>query len=59
MWIENGFHTARGQMVSNADLWRGIADRTRIHIMNAVLTKEHAYTDWAQKILLQKYGNAQ
>lgn len=58
-WIKNGFHTARGQLVSNTDLWRSIADRTCIHIINAVMTKEHAYTDWAQKTLLQKYGNAQ
>ena len=58
-WIKNGFHTARGQMVSNADLWHEVADRTCRHIMNAVLTKEHLYTGWAHEALLKKYGKAQ
>ncbi len=58
-WRENGFQTARGRPLANADLWRSVADLSRKHLMNAVCTRYHKYTNWAEDELRKKYGRAQ
>lgn len=58
-WRENDFKTARGRPLANADLWRSVADLTRKHLVNAILTRHHTYSDWAEDELRKKFGKAQ
>lgn len=58
-WRQNGFKTAKGKPLANADLWRGVAGLARGHLVNAVLTRHHQYTNWAEDELGKKYGRAQ
>lgn len=58
-WRENGFNTARGRPLANADLWRSVSDLSQKHLVNAILTNRHQYTSWAEEELLKKYGKAQ
>lgn len=58
-WTENGFKTARGRPLANADLWRSVSDLSRKHLINAVQTRCHKYTSWAEDELRKKYGRAQ
>ena len=55
-WENNGFQTAKKKPLANADLWRETADLAGRHLVNAVLTRRHQYTDWAEKELERKYG---
>ena len=58
-WQKNGFQTARGRPLANADLWCRVAPLIQGHLVNAVLTKQHQYTSWAETELVRKYGGAQ
>ena len=58
-WQKNGFQTARGRPLANADLWRRAAQLIQGHLVSAVLTKQHQYTSWAETELIRKYGCAQ
>lgn len=58
-WRENGFKTARGRPLANADLWRSVSDLAQRHLVNAIQTKSHKYTNWAEEELRKKYGRAQ
>lgn len=58
-WAKNGFKTSRGKSIANADLWRSVSDLAKKHLINAVQTKSHVYTNWAEDELRKKYGRAQ
>lgn len=58
-WRQNDFKTARGRPLANADLWRSVADLAQKHLVDAILTKHHQYTNWADGELKKKYGRAQ
>jgi len=58
-WRENNFKTARGRPLANADLWRGVSDLSRIHLINAVQARRHVYSNWAEDELMKKFGRAQ
>ena len=58
-WIKNGFQTARKKPLANADLWRRVAELTQGHLVNAILTNHHQFSNWADGELMRKYGKAQ
>lgn len=58
-WRKNGFQTARGKPLANADLWRSIAELSQNHLVNAIFTKHHQYSNWAETELRRKYGKSQ
>lgn len=58
-WGENGFKTAHGRPLANADLWRGVSDLAQKHLINAVQTRCHTYSSWAEGELMRKFGRAQ
>lgn len=58
-WRLNDFKTARGRPLANADLWRSVADLTQKHLVNAILTRNHTYSNWAEDELHKKFGKAQ
>ncbi len=58
-WVENGFKTAHGKPLANADLWRGVSDLAQKHLINAVQTRHHTYSNWAEGELARKFGKAQ
>ncbi len=58
-WQQNGFRTARGKPLANEDLWRMVAEGMQGHLVNAILTNHHQYTNWAEDELRRKYGRAQ
>ncbi len=58
-WRKNGFKTAHGKPLANADLWRSVFDLAQKHLINAIQTRYHVYTNWAEEELLKKYGRAQ
>ncbi len=58
-WQENGFQTAKGKPLANEDLWRRVAEGTQGHLVNAILTNHHQYTNWAEDELKKKFGRAQ
>lgn len=58
-WRENGFMTAKGKELVNADLWQQVAGQARRHIINAIHTRHHQYTNWAEAELAKKYGKAE
>lgn len=58
-WRKNGFKTARKKPLANADLWRSVSDLAQKHLVNAVQTRCHKYTSWAESELRRKFGKAQ
>ena len=58
-WKGNGFQTARGKPLANEDLWRRVAVRAQGHLVTAILTNRHQYTNWAVDELKKKFGSAQ
>lgn len=58
-WQDNDFQTARKRPLANADLWRSVSDLARGHLIDAIQTKDHVYTSWADTELRRKYGKAQ
>lgn len=58
-WRANGFKTAGGRPLANADLWRSVAGLTQKHLVNAVLTRHHTFSNWAEDELRKKFGRAQ
>lgn len=58
VWQKNGFKTAHGKPLANADLWRSVSDLAKKHLVDAIQTRNHPYTSWAETELLRKYGKA-
>lgn len=58
-WRENGFQTARGKTLANEDLWRNVSDLAQKHLINAIFTKHHQYSSWAESELRRKYSKVQ
>lgn len=58
-WEANGFHTARGKPLANVDLWYKVSELTQKHLVNAVMTRQHQFKNWAKDELNKKYGKTQ
>lgn len=58
-WVKNGFQTAKGKPLANDDLWRKVAGQTQKHLVNAILTNHHQYSNWAEEELARKYGRTE
>ena len=58
-WMENEFKTAHGRPLANADLWRSVSNLAQGHLINAVKTRHHTYSNWASDELIRKFGRSQ
>ena len=45
-WIANGFKTAKGEPIKDAEKWQEIAERLNGLPVRAEIAMEHTYRDW-------------
>lgn len=52
-WWLNGWQTARGELVKDADLWESIAGQLKRHVITIHLAEYHGYRRWIQDQMRQ------